>query len=197
MKKELENFRIEEAYGGDQEWFLDPMMRIGGCAAVTACDSCIYFDLYKGTKLYPYEKKQLTKKEYRRFGMRMKPYLRPRWSGIDTLEIYMEGFQKYLADQGCTAIRMLPFSGSRSVSEAKEVVKEQIDRRFPVPCLVLNHQNRAFKDYEWHWFLLTGYADSKGEDQVKIVTYGGRTWLDFAALWDTGYARKGGLILYR
>ncbi|MCI8835228.1 MAG: hypothetical protein HFH24_07625 [Ruminococcus sp.] len=197
MKKELEYFRIEEAYGGDQEWFLDPMMRIGGCAAVTACDSCIYFDLYKGTKLYPYEKKQLTKKEYRRFGMRMKPYLRPRWSGIDTLEIYMEGFQKYLADQGCTAIRMLPFSGSRSVSEAKEVVKEQIDRRFPVPCLVLNHQNRAFKDYEWHWFLLTGYADSKGEDQVKIVTYGGRTWLDFAALWDTGYARKGGLILYR
>lgn len=167
MKKELEYFRIEEAYGGDQEWFLDPMMRIGGCAAVTACDSCIYFDLYKGTKLYPYEKKQLTKKEYRRFGMRMKPYLRPRWSGIDTLEIYMEGFQKYLADQGCTAIRMLPFSGSRSVSEAKEVVKEQIDRRFPVPCLVLNHQNRAFKDYEWHWFLLTGYA------------------------------RKGGLILYR
>lgn len=197
MKKELEYFRIEEAYGGDQEWFLDPMMRIGGCAAVTACDSCIYFDLYKGTKLYPYEKKQLTKKEYRRFGMRMKPYLRPRWSGIDTLEIYMEGFQKYLADQGCTAIRMLPFSGSRSVSEAKEVVKEQIDRRFPVPCLVLNHQNRAFKDYEWHWFLLTGYADSKGEDKVKIVTYGGRTWLDFAALWDTGYARKGGLILYR
>ena len=197
MKKELEYFRIEEAYGGDQEWILDPMMRIGGCAAVTACDSCIYFDLYKGTKLYPYEKKQLTKKEYRRFGMRMKPYLRPRWSGIDTLEIYMEGFQKYLADQGCTAIRMLPFSGSRSVSEAKEVVKEQIDRRFPVPCLVLNHQNRAFKVYEWHWFLLTGYADSKGEDQVKIVTYGGRTWLDFAALWDTGYARKGGLILYR
>lgn len=27
--------------------------------------------------------------------MEMKPYLRPRWSGIDTLDIYMEGFGKY------------------------------------------------------------------------------------------------------
>ena len=45
MKKELEYFYIGKAYGGNQEWFFDAMMRIGGCAAVTACDSCIYLSL--------------------------------------------------------------------------------------------------------------------------------------------------------
>ena len=42
MKKELQYFKIEEAWGGSQEWFSDRMMRLGGCAAVTACDSCIF-----------------------------------------------------------------------------------------------------------------------------------------------------------
>ena len=33
MKKELPYFKIEEARGGNQEWFPDRMMRLGGCAA--------------------------------------------------------------------------------------------------------------------------------------------------------------------
>ena len=99
MQKELDYFTIEHSYGGNQDWFWDPMMKIGGCAAVTACDSSIYFDCYKGTSgLYPYEKTALTKKDYVKFGMKMKPYLKPRHTGIDSLEIYMEGFGKYLAD---------------------------------------------------------------------------------------------------
>ena len=44
MQKELDYFTIEHSYGGNQDWFWDPMMKIGGCAALTACDSCIYLD---------------------------------------------------------------------------------------------------------------------------------------------------------
>ena len=32
---------------------------------------------------------------------------------------------------------------------------------------------------------------------VKAVTYGSFEWLDFAKLWNTGYDRKGGLVLLR
>ena len=78
MSKELEYFKIGSAYGGCQDWFSDYMMRIGGCGALTACDSCIYFDLYRGTQLYPYDVNRLTKADYIRFGIEMKPYLRPR-----------------------------------------------------------------------------------------------------------------------
>ena len=41
MKKELTYFNIEGEYGGNQNWFYDPMMRLGGCAAIATCDLCI------------------------------------------------------------------------------------------------------------------------------------------------------------
>lgn len=44
MKKELEHYWIETFYGGDQNWFKNPWMKMGGCGAVTACDLCIYLE---------------------------------------------------------------------------------------------------------------------------------------------------------
>lgn len=64
MKKELDYFQVEHLYGGCQDWFTDPMMKMGGCAAIAACESCIYFDPHYGTKLYPFEKNRLGRKDY-------------------------------------------------------------------------------------------------------------------------------------
>lgn len=196
MRKELDYFRIENFYGGYQEWFPDYMMRIGGCAAVAACDSCIFFDFYKETRLYPYDLNNLTKQSYIRFGMEMKPYLRPRWSGIDTLELFINGFQEYLTDHDCQKISMDPFYGSEPVKRARKEIIQRIEEGFPVPYLVLNHRNPSFHSFEWHWFLLTGYELLENKCMVKAVTYGRWYWLELEKIWDTGYARKGGLILY-
>ena len=54
MKKELEYFMIDGEFGGNQDWFTNIVMNVGGCGAATACDSCIYLAKYKGMKkLYP------------------------------------------------------------------------------------------------------------------------------------------------
>ena len=99
MKKSLAYFTIEDAYGGNQEWFTNVVMNIGGCGAATACDSCIYFAKQMGmTALYPYDINHLTKEEYRRFSQIMKPYIRPRVGGVKKLEWYMEGLNKYIQD---------------------------------------------------------------------------------------------------
>ena len=50
MKKELDYFWVGEEYGGRQSLLPDFIMRFAGCAAVTACDSCIYMALYKNKK---------------------------------------------------------------------------------------------------------------------------------------------------
>ncbi|HAX50586.1 MAG TPA: hypothetical protein DCX82_01400, partial [Lachnospiraceae bacterium] len=50
MEKILNYFTIEGALGGSQDWFTNVVMNIGGCAAATACDSCIYFALHQGQK---------------------------------------------------------------------------------------------------------------------------------------------------
>ena len=66
----------------------------------------------------------------------------------------------------------------------------------PVPMLVLMHKNPKFKDFVWHWFLLTGYEEDGEKFMVKVVSYGSYRWFDFKELWNTGHKRKGGLILF-
>ena len=77
MKKELDYFTIEGCYGGNQDWFTNLIMHMGGCAAATACDSCIYFGLQneKMKPLYPFNIECLTKEDYKAFSQIMKPYL--------------------------------------------------------------------------------------------------------------------------
>ena len=107
MNKVLDYFSIEGAVGGSQEWFRNVVMYIGGCAAATACDCCIYLALHRGlTKLYPYDVHKLTKKDYINFSMKMKPFLKPRVNGVNKLWMFTEGLGNYLSDVGEQHISM-------------------------------------------------------------------------------------------
>ena len=196
MRTELEHFYASGNYGGNQNLLKDYFMMMGGCAAVSACDSCIYFDRTFGTHLYPFDKENISMQDYRCFTCIMKPYLRPRITGVDRLELFIEGVEDYLHDHGGEKIRMEGFDGNRSYDEAKEAVARQIDDGFPIPFLLLKHQNPVFDDFVWHWFILNGYKDDDRGFQVKAVTYGVYRWLDLKKLWNTGYKRKGGMILF-
>ena len=125
----------------------------------------------------------------------MEPYLHPRWSGINTLKIYIDGFTKFLEDRGEKNLKLLPWAGEQDFEATHMVLKYQIDNGWPIPCLVLNHKNPQLEDYVWHWFLLTGYDEENF--QVKITTYGNFKWINFADLWDTGFDEKGGIVLIR
>lgn len=199
MKKELPHFYIDESYGGNQDWFPTFMMRIGGCGAETACDSSIYFALYKGiTGIAPESAAHLTKQDYIDFAYVMRPYLSPRMSGIDRLDIYVDGYAQYLKDRGETRLSMDMLDGSEPYETAAKALIRQIDEGYPIPTLILNHKNKTFDDYVWHWFLLNGYdLDDDGFLRVKAVTYSKYEWLDFRALWETGHKKRGGLILFR
>lgn len=198
MIRELAHFQIGESYGGNQDWFPTFMMRAGGCAAETACDSSIYFALHRGlTRIAPENASTLSQKDYIRFAYEMKPYLSPRAHGVDRLEIYIDGYARFLHDRGEMQLEMTPFAGDGSCAEAQSKIVQQIERGYPIPMLVLNHRNKKYKDYVWHWFLLNGYDDSEGIFRVKAVTYSEYQWLDFGELWNTGYSKRGGLVLYR
>lgn len=196
MSKELPHFNIGLSYGGNQEWFNGFMMRIGGCAAETVCDLCVYLDKYKGYKLYPFDINNLSKKDYIAFGDIIKPYLHPRMSGIDKLSIYIEGFSAYLADKN-TNIKLEGIEGEQGVDFAKAALISQIDKDIPVPYLCLHHNDLTFREYKWHWFLLNAYKTVGDRLFVKAVTYSESEWLDFEKLWDTGCTPKGGMIVIK
>lgn len=196
MRKEIKMFHIGTSEGGNQDWLTDPFMRLGGCAAVSACDCAIYFDLNFGTALYPFNKAAIDKREYVKFTSIMKPYLHPRMSGINKTNIFVDGFGAYLKDRGESRIKVSSFDGDRSEIAAFEAVIRQIDRGIPVPFLNLINRDKRLKDYEWHWFLLTGYAEYDGSKMVRALTYSNAEWIDFSALWNTGFSQKGGMIIF-
>lgn len=194
---ETEYYTIGRYYGWNQSKFRDPTMRIGGCAAVTACDSCIYFSKFFGmNNLYPFDSGNIKPKDYRKFAKIMKKYLHPRMQGIDKTEIYINGINAYLKEKEEERIRISSLPGEAHYKEAKETVINRIDNRIPLPCLTLKHKDKKFEDFTWHWFMITGYKKTNDGFFVKAVSYGEWIWLDFEALWDTGYEQKGGLVIF-
>jgi len=198
MRRELEHFTIGDSYGGNQDWFPTFMMHVGGCGAETACDSSVYFALHRGlTSIAPDNAAELTRRDYVHFAYKMRPYLAPRRTGIDRLDIYIDGYARYLRDRGETRLTMTSLDGTEPYEAARSAVIRQIDGGYPIPTLILEHQSPAMEDYVWHWFLLNGYDDTGEKFLVKAVTYSKYEWLDLRELWDTGCERRGGFVLYR
>ena len=197
VKRELEYFYVDGRFGGRQAWFWDPALRLAGCAALAACDSCISM-APSCPELCPFDARALDRRHYMSFVHRMKSYLRPRLGGIDSLELFVEGLGRYFHDVGAGNIRMDRLPGDRCLEAAERAVRGQIDGGLAVPFLMLRHKDKKeMDDYIWHWFMLTGYEDREDGLWVKATTYGEWHWKKLARLWDTGHDRKGGLILYR
>lgn len=181
----------------------DPMMRIGGCAALCAVDTCLLRAMYFGEDPEPTlghplgdPPYHLTRDEYRTLAIEMKPYLRPRWGGVSELQTYIDGLVSFRTDRGLPDLPMTGLPMTVPAAEAGRVLKEQIDSGFVVPCLILHTKQPSLKFYEWHWFLLNGYEETDRGLLVKASTYGSWRWLSLDKLWDTGHPTSGGLILY-
>ena len=198
-KKELDYFFVEESYGGNQDLFPDVTMRDGGCGAIAACESCIYFARINDMRnLYPHPVQEISRNEYHDFAYIMKHYLCPRPNGIDTLELFIEGFGEYLKDMKDTRLQMEGFHGTHTYEEAVQAVIKQIDAVCPIGYLLLKHKNEKgpLEDYIWHCFILAGYEETEDDLLVKAVSYGEYKWFSLKEMWDTGYDKKGGMILY-
>lgn len=194
---ELPYFSVGDSYGGNQDWMPDPWMKLGGCAALTAVDTCIYLTRIRHMKgLCPIDAYKLTKDSYILFSNAMKPYIPPRFRGVNRLEMYVEGFSRYLSDRNAAALNMDMLKMGCPAAEAGAAVISQIDSGMLIPMLHLTPKCAEAEDYEWHWFLLTGYDSSETGLKVKTVTYGKSEWIALEALWNEDDADNGGLILY-
>mgnify|MGYP007070067578 CR=1 FL=1 len=124
MRLELEHFTIDGAYGWNQDWFPGWFMRMGGCAAVTACDSLIYFALRFGRNdLIPFDPADLTRRNYLPLSEKVKPFLHPRMRGIDRLEIYQDGLARYFRNIGVSGPRVDALHGEAPFADAADALR--------------------------------------------------------------------------
>ena len=194
---EAAHFYIDGEYGGNQDRLRDPLMRMGGCGALTACDLCIDLALHHGlTALYPGDSHKISRADYARFTRMMKPYLHPRIQGINTTQLWMDGFSAYLQDRGEHRMTLTAMGQTNTPIEvAARAIARQLEADLPVPFLLLRTDRPALKDFNWHWFLLTA-CRGNGEDMgVQTATYGERQWFPLSHLWYTPYTPKGGAVL--
>ena len=137
--------------------------------------------------MYPYDIHHLTAQDYINFSQIMKPFLRPRQNGIDTLELWIQGYSNYLRSVGEHHISMHGLYSDCPLKELESAVKWEIDHNLPVPYLNLKHANPDLAAYVWHWFWLAGYAQYEDTFLVKLVTYGSFRWFSLEELWNSGY----------
>lgn len=194
-RMELDYIDLEGAYGGDQEKFCNLLMKMGGCAAVTACDLCLYLarQVPGASGLYPYDTSKPKWADYEQFGMEMKRHLHPRISGVSKLWMFTEGLGGYLKTRNA-AIHWEELPGEAGRDEAEAFIRRHLDMGRPIPYLLLRHQEPEYVDINWHWFTLTGYQGSGEDFQVIYATYGERYRTEFTKLWNTGREEKGGML---
>ena len=200
-KKILEYFMIEGTPGGNQDWLIEWDMNRGGCAAVTACDLCMLLSRRERfRKLYPFDANHISRDDFIKFSAILKPFLFPRYHGVDFLETYICGLKDYMQSVKSNDLIIEGLSGNVSYEVFAEAIMNQIDDNFPVPFLLLNHYDSELEDFFWHWFNLAGYEENEeNEDGLNVltVTYGEYKWFPLRKLWDTHYKRKGGIIRVR
>lgn len=193
-KYHIEYFKIGNVPGGNQDWFSDAWMHIGGCGALAACDLCLCLAKYHGyEQIVPFSTKHLTQSMYLELGMKMKPYIRPRMGGVSKLSIFTKGLGKYVKDQGYDA-KFYTCPGDVDVEEAKKFIIEQLGRNLPIACLLLRHREKKFSDIVWHWFMITGYEEKDEDLLLTYHTYGEKLKISLKEMWNTGFRKKGGLV---
>lgn len=190
----IDYFKIEGTPGGCQDWFTDFWMHVGGCGALAACDISICLAKNMGFReCCPFDARRMTKAQYIEFGMKMKPYIRPRMGGVSRTSIFTEGFGKYLRDCGYLA-EFAVCQGAEAYADACRFVKTALDFNLPIAYLMLHHRDKRYEDLNWHWFMITGYEIRNGHMALTYHTYGGVSTVDFYGLWNTGMRWKGGMV---
>lgn len=196
ITRELDYFTLGGGTGGNQQWFGDPVMAIGGSALVTACDLNIYLALRTGRRsLYPFDFSVFSAKEYVKFAKVMKDYIKPKLSVLDDIEAYVEGLKRYWMEHGGYGLGAYAVPGSAGADVAAGAMISQIDKGLPVPILLMKHRDKGFDKFMKTWFMIIGYNIIRNRFWGRAVLRGKAYWVDMIALWNTGLEPKGGLVV--
>ncbi len=196
MTQELTFVDIDGAYGGDQHWMTHPRQNRGGCSTVCACEiSILLANKYSGLqKLYRPDSLRTPKADFMRYVEEVFDYIYPHEHGLDTLELFVKSYEDFAKTKN-TKVSYHTLDGAAAYEKAEAFVKAAIDNGLPLAYLLLRHTDQRFLEYNWHWFTVTGYAQTASGLELIFGTWGTRRTLPFRDLWNTGHEQKGGMVV--
>lgn len=198
IKLDYEKFKVgnkKEYYGGNQEWYKKYFQRLAGCGPTTA-SAIIMYEKRKVKEL------KNTKSEFLNLMEEVWNYITPGNMGVNKVEYFKNGFDKYLKDNNLTfesSILEIPKSKNKRPTniELFDYLKSSITSDHPIAFLNLDHGKEKRLE-SWHWVLIIGITYDKEEsiinaniaDQGEIKTINLTLWLETTLL-------GGGFIYYK
>lgn len=161
------------AFGPNQEWYPDERARIAGCGPTSGALLTAYLAASNPAKYGPlYQQPTFSFDNFVRHMQLMYRYLRPGPMGMNRLDSYREGMEKYAAETK-TRLKPLtfPVNGIEYLSRDREAqlrafVRDALSDDQPIAFLALSRgRERALQN--WHWITI---VSAKIGDKDLIAT---------------------------
>ena len=193
-KLNYDNFLIEnkEYYGGNQEWYQTLFQKKAGCGPTTASTIIMYES-----------KKYYTKNEFISLMNTMWKYITPTLMGLNKIEYYEEGFNKFVKENNINLSEKVVLNISKNfderptIKELYEYLDSAIKKDHPVAFLNLDNGSEKNLD-EWHWVAIAGIKfDEKEENLYATIVDEGVLKNINLSLWINTSKRDGGFIYFK
>lgn len=183
-------------YGGSQYWYPKFFHRQNSCGPVAAANTVACLSnrqLCDQLSQFPCAAAAYTKDAFVKRMIEARKFVRPGLMGLTSIEQYGRQTADYAKSTG---LKLIPVYGDQfdSVEEAWSFIENGLSSGCPVSFLLLMHKSTAFKDFLWHWMIITHLMKDPATDRSQIVisTWGERHVLDLHDLW-TNQGKKGNI----
>ena len=152
-------------YGGNQDWYSTYFKRLAGCGPTTASTITMY-ELNKSNY------KNYSKKEFILLMNELWNYITPGMMGVDKVEKYQKGYNKYLKTSNLelSNSKILEFSNS-GIDDIKDYIEEALKLDHPIAFLNLNNGSEKQID-SWHWTTIISIEYINDNTIVEICDEG-------------------------
>lgn len=172
-------------YGGYQDWlfsegYISKYWSNRSCGVIAASNTLLYMSRFanriEGSKEYT-----ITKEGFVDFALYLYKFIRPRFYGIPTVAVMINGIKKYAKKMN---FEIVPFilENPNTKLEVIRYIKRGLSRNYPIMMVTWN---TSIKDLKNHWVTITGYYSTKSGDHYILTSNWGKEevfsldqWLD-------------------
>lgn len=178
---------VDNYYGGNQDWYNSYLKRLAGCGPTTAATITMY-------ELNKINYHRYTKNEFILLMNDLWNYITPGMMGVDKVEKYKTGYDKYLASSNLNIknSKILILDNS-NLEEIENYLLEAIETNHPVAFLNLDNGNIKEID-SWHWTTIVSIEKINDNIWVEICDEGFLKKINLSEWFKT--SSKGSFIYY-
>ena len=189
MKLNYDYLLIDKKYyGGNQEWYKNIFHKKAGCGPTNASTITMYES-----------KKSYSKEEFVKLMDTMWNYITPGMMGLNKIEYFDEGYNKYIKDNNLNfkETKILKISKEKpSLNEVFDFLNDAIKLDHPVAFLNLDNGKEERLD-SWHWVTIVGIEYNKEDELLATIADEGLLKTIDLGLWLSSTTKEGGFIYFK